>query len=248
MVTNVWVRDILFEMGMSRPKGSELWKDPFVAFYQTSSKDIGSVKAKEGRSLWREYGTLFLADAYLRPSVLSQLAGMIDDRLFPSTQRFRFRCLGIRTSNDAKIYEWFDESLDVPAALLRDPAGADLVHEALKRAEDASKCLSSIFKNDFRPQGSKRTWFSTLRERMLADYWARLARPFHELVGSIAPLSDYAALAHGWAARVLGAAEEVALETLDQVGDQAELLRRCVLAEDWLRYELNKRRKEWTND
>ena len=246
--THIWVRDILFDMGMSRPKGSELWKDPFVAFCQTSSKEIASVKAKAGRSLWREYSTLFLAGGDLRPSVLSQLAGLVDDHLLTSTQRFRFRCIGIRTSSDAKIFEWFDETLDVPPSLLRDPVGAELVREALKRSEDTSKCLFSIFNINFRPEGSKRTWFNTLRDRMQADYWARLAQPFHELVGKVSPASDYPALARGWAELTLTTAEQAALKALDQVGDQSELLRRRVLAEHWLRSELNKRRKEWTND
>ena len=82
---------------------------------------------------------------------------------------------------------------------------------------------------------------------MLADYWARLAQPFRELVGTVSTAGDYPALARDWAARVLRTAELTSSGALSQVGDQAELLRRRVLAEDWLRRELNRRRKEWTN-
>jgi CRISPR system Cascade subunit CasA len=249
MVTNTWVSDMLFEMGVSRPKGGELWKDPFAAFsVAASSKETVSVKPKEGRSLWREYSTLFLAESELRPAILSQLSGMVDDRLLPADHLFRFRCIGLRTDGKAKIFEWLDDSLEVPPTLLRDPAGAELVREALGRAEELGRTLGSTFNKHLRPRGGDRTWFNTLRDRMLADYWARLASPFRELVGVVATTSDYPVLARRWGTQILTAAERAGLGALAQVGDQAELLRRRVLAEDWLRRDLNRRRKEWNND
>lgn len=247
--TDIWVSDILFEMGISRPKGSELWKDPFAAFYiAASSKETISIKPREGRSIWREYSVLFLSEKELRPSILSQLSGMVDDHLLPADQLLRFRCIGIRTDGKAKNFEWFDDALEVPPALLREQAGAEVVREMLARAEELGKTLSAIFAKHLRPNGSDRSWFNTLRDRMLADYWARLARPFHQFVGTVSSTSDYPTLARGWAVLVLNTAEQISKTALDQVGDQAELLRRRVQAEDWLRIELNKRRKEWLNE
>ncbi|HNP69640.1 MAG TPA: type I-E CRISPR-associated protein Cse1/CasA [Kouleothrix sp.] len=247
--TDTWVSDILYEMGLSRRKGSELWRDPFAAYYiAASSKEITSIKPREGRSLWREYGALFLSDHSLRPPILSQLSGMVDDSLLPADQLLRFRCIGLRTDGKAKNFEWFDDALEVPPALLRDQAGAELIREMLARSEECGKTLGGLFTKHLRPNGGERTWFNTLRDRMQADYWARLAQPFHELVGKVSPASDYPALARGWAELTLTTAEQAALKALDQVGDQSDLLRRRVLAEHWLRSELNKRRKEWTND
>lgn len=172
---------------------------------------------------------------------------MIDSQVLTRNQLFRFRCIGIRT-DQAKSIEWFDDTLDVPATLLADPAGSDLIREALARAEGVNDLLFKLFGNSFKPGGGKRKWFNTLRERMQADYWSRLARPFHELISTVLPASNYPSLARGWAAQVLATGEQSALAALDQVGEQSDLLRRRVLAEDWLRRELSKRRKEWLND
>lgn len=242
------VRETLFEMGLSRPKNAEIWKDPFAAYRLASTKAIVSVKPQEGRALWREYSTLLLGEAEFRPHILQQLSRLVDDGRVDKSALLRFRCIGLRTDGKAKIFEWFDETLDLPPALLREEAGANFVREALERANTTIDQTRRAFTHAFRPQGSERAWFQTLADRMIASYWAQLALPFRELVASTGGRAAYEVLQSQWSDTILRSANQVAKEALAQVGDSADLLMRRVRAEDRISRTLRKYRKEWINE
>lgn len=243
-VSGVAVSEMLYQMGLSRPKERELWRDPFAAFRLSGKEKLLSVKPQEGHALWREYGTLLLNDATLRPAILAQTSDMIDGEYIDSTSLLHFRCVGLRTDGKAKSFEWFDETLDVPPALLHNAAGAQVVRQALERADALDQSISGIFAAMFRPH-KEREWFKTLRERMRATYWAQLATPFRALVSDTGERFDYDALDRRWGKDVLQVGEKVAYETLQQVGDGADLLMRRVRAEHRIAGVLGKHRKEW---
>ena len=243
---NLAVAEMVFEMGASRPKSAEMWRDPFAAFRTTSAKQIVSVKPQEGRALWREYGTLMLGDGDLRPAILAQTSDMVGSEYLDRSALLRFRCVGLRTDGKAKIFEWFDETLDVPPALLRSAAGAEAVREALERSEWLGGEISRAFVQEFRPH-KEREWFQTLRKRMLASYWAQLAAPFRELIHDTGDSVGYSELRQRWAAQALQNGQRVAREALAQVGDATDLLMRRVRAEDRIAKMLGRKRKEWLN-
>ncbi len=254
MKTSQYVKDVLYEMGLSRPKGAELWKDPFAAFRTTAKGELAGVRPVEGKALWREYSTLFLSEDTkqsngqdLRPSVLLQMHALTTDGVLAREQLLRFRAIGIRTDGKAKIFEWFDEGLDVPAALLRAGAGRAVVQQALQRAEELGRSLSSIFAAAFRPH-KDREWFKTLRERMIASYWTALAIPFRAMIQQSTEEADWDAIERNWAVQLLGTAGNVARNSLQQISGDANLLRRQVQAEQKINRELGKRRKEWIHD
>jgi CRISPR system Cascade subunit CasA len=244
--TMISVSDIHFDMGVSRPKEFEIWRDPFVALRVASTKQIITMKPQADRALWREYSALLLGAADLRPTILNQMSAMIDDAYLDRDALIHFRCIGMRT-DQAKNLEWFDETLDVPPALLRDPAGAQHVREALERAEKLASELSGAFAAAFRPH-KEREWFKTLRERMLAGYWSQLAAPFRTLVGDTTEPAGYDDLRRSWAETLLNTGRVVARDTLRQVGDGADLLIRRVRAEDRIAKRLGMYRKEWLRD
>jgi CRISPR system Cascade subunit CasA len=119
--TSITVAMMLFEMGLSRPKTAAPWFDPFAAYTlprDGSSKPPVPVRPREGRALWREYGTLFLSSAHDEkrarpPAVLAQMQSLTGFRVFT------LRCVGMRTDMKAKVFEWTDESLQVPSGLQR---------------------------------------------------------------------------------------------------------------------------------
>lgn len=244
-LSDVAIAEMMYEMGLSRPKGGELWHDPFVAFRTASTKQIVSVKPQAGQALWREYGTLLLGDAQLRPAILAQTSALVDGEYIDRTALLHFRCVGLRTDGKAKMFEWFDETLDVPPALLLEVAGAEVVREALGRADELIKEVRKTLAAQFRPQGSDRAWFRTLTDRMAADYWAQLAAPFRTLVRDTGGSTDYADLRRRWATEVLQNGRGVACVTLAQVGDAADLLMRRVRAEDRIAKLMGQKRKEW---
>lgn len=234
---------MLLEMGKFR-QSSTLWHDPFVAFRTTANKDITSVKPQPGRAIWREYGTLLLSqDKDLQPAILAQTRSMIDSEYLDREVVLHFRCIGIRT-DQAKSIEWFDETLDVPPALLHDAAGAQVVRQALERADTLDRAVSSTFASAFLPH-KDREWFQTLRKRMRSRYWAQLARPFRALILDTGDTPNYDALDRQWASQVLDTGQAVARMTLEQVGDDADLLMRRVRAEQRIGSILGKCRKEW---
>lgn len=245
--TPVRVTSMLFEMGQSRPKDAPLWKDPFVAYRKPTAKDTDPPKPlrpNQGKALWREYGTLFLGDAELQPALVRQLTGLVEERIVQPNQRLRFRCIGMKTDGKAKIFEWLDDALDVPPTLLRDERGAAAVREALSRADEGIHSVRFVFSLHMKPNAS-RDRFVTVRSRMEDEYWTALALPFRNLISTAAAPETVDQARDAWARRILGEAQRVFDEALEQIGDRADMLRRRVEAHSHCRRVLAKHRKDW---
>ena len=247
-VSDVAVATMVYDMGLSRPKRSALWRDPFIAFAISGKEHkLASIKPRAGRALWREYGTLLLSQGTdVQPLIVAQTRVMIDNGYLPPDAFMHFRCIGLRT-DQAKSIEWFDETLDVPPTLLRDPAGAQVVRQALERAEVLQRDISRDFTKVFQPHHD-REWFTTLRRRMEGQYWMELAAPFRALVQATSVPLDYDALDRTWATQVLQVGRAVAHSTLAHVGDGVDLLVRRVQAEHQIGSRLRTYRKEWVRD
>ena len=116
------VRQMVFEMGESRPKDAEFWFDRFAAYKIDKEKPI-PIRPVEGKVAWREFASLFLhtkddgKSNTRRPSILEQIASLdlvSDQPVYP------FRCIGLRTDMKAKVFEWMDAGFDVPPTMLGD--------------------------------------------------------------------------------------------------------------------------------
>jgi len=242
--SDVRVREMLFEMGLSRPRGSPAWLDPFVAYAIRGDRPPSPVRPQRGKALWREYGTLFLADsgatdAVKLPEVVQQLAGLRarDGGGSPIT---RIRCVGMRT-RQAKVFEWVDDSLDVPFGLLAEPHSARRVRLGIGHAEAGAQELDRVFRQSF----VQRKRYAPLRTQMMASYWTRLGSQFHSFVLTAGDKAKVDAALDAWDDQVVSAARSVFLEAAESIGERGKDLGKITLAIQTCDRILNKRREEW---
>jgi CRISPR system Cascade subunit CasA len=255
---------MLYEMGCRRSKDAPVWDDPFVAFRSPTGKratESGSllpVRLSPGKALWREYVNLLLEEKneHFRPRIVRQTAQLYDLGVLEEKQLVRFRCIGIyNPSGKATVYEWLDEALEVPPTLLNDILGIELVEQALDRARQAEQTIGFTFDQHFRPrraQGKpldkKVVRFRTIRERMLATFWQRLADDFRRLTRDAADPFGRDDATITWARQVLSVGGQTFNQAAGQIGDRADALRARVLAEDACRRRLRAKRKEWIGE
>jgi CRISPR system Cascade subunit CasA len=260
--TAVSVTALLSEMGHWLTEGSALWEDPFAAYRIPRSRaksdavDLKPVRPEEGKALWREYTSLLLAerDGQFRPRIVRQIANLIDRGVIAEQQIVRFRCIGLRTDGKAKIFEWLDDALEAPSALLTDDDAAPMVEAALQRAEDVRFILESTFNSFFRPErdrggrDAKLARFQSLRARMLTDYWQHLALPFRQFVFDLGEPTTRDAVERAWVDRLIQTGNRRFRTAAESVGQQAEALRAQVEAQAACSARLNAKRKEWLGD
>ncbi|HEX6291266.1 MAG TPA: type I-E CRISPR-associated protein Cse1/CasA [Herpetosiphonaceae bacterium] len=250
-VSPIRVKEMLYEMGWSRPKQAPLWKDPFVAYRKPAKAKADEaptpLRPGQGKALWRDYSSLFLADADLQPGLVRQMTGLIEQGIVAPNQRVRFRCIGMKTDGKAKVFEWLDDALNVPTALLRDERGAAAVREALSRAEEVARTIRFIFTRHMNPErGGKQEHFLGIRARMDDDYWTALALPFRDLINTAATMEAVDRARDTWARIILEHAQRAFDAALEQLGDRADMLRRRVEAHTHCRNVLFKHRRDWS--
>jgi len=245
------VRTTVYEMGRSRPRDAPLWQDPFAAYRQPKDKEPVPLRPQPGKLLWREYGTLFLSKAspagVLAPAVVQQLADLEYRGAISEERLFQFRCIGLRTDMKAKVFEWVDETLDLPMGLLKEPASTQEVRLGIERAEECERELNSIFRKHFGPPGGKRDRFKGLRERMSATYWTGLSAAFREFALSAGTGATLAHARENWIKTVVGSGQQCFEEAVEGVGDRGSDLRKRVEAVQACRIRLASHRKEWLN-
>lgn len=259
------VSEMLFEMGHWRSKSTLSWDDPFIALRQPRGKTKSGkegpkpIRPEAGKSFWREYGTLLLVKpdkSVLRPKVVAQIGRLIEEHGVLGNKDFvRFRCLSIRNpSGKAVIYEWLDESLEAPPALLSDDDAALYVDDALQRADEVRFVLESSFDHHFRPErdrggrDAKLARFKTVRARMTADYWANLAPLFRRFIADLANTDERENVARAWATTLVREGNQHFVRAAEQVGASAEALRSRVEAQAECGRRLYAKRKEWFGD
>lgn len=261
--TAIVISEMLFEMGHWLHKGAAGWEDPFAAFQKPKGqrKDGVSglipIRLEAGKALWRQYSSLLLAerDEQWRPKVLQQISDLIERGKLADVSFLHFRCIGIRTDGKAKIFEWIDEVLDVPPALLRDSIGERLVTTAIGRANAGAAILVSTFDHYFRPERTLADQvdqhvvrFKTLRARMQATYWQRLAPVFRAMVRATVSEADQIATEQAWINALITIGKQAFDNVSDQTGLRAHALRDQVQAQDACRRRLAAKRKEWLGE
>ncbi len=246
--TAVQIATMLWEMGASRQKEAEVWRDPFAAYYVGSDKQLKSLKVTKGKTLWREYSTLFLSDNERLPSLIRQMGHLVTDYDLAKTTLLRFRCIGLKTDGKAKVSEWTDEALEVPPELLNNPAGASVVREALSQASQCERMLTMIFSQHIKERKpstkNKHELLKAIRSRMQAAFWAALSSPFRLLVREVVSLANLVELQSQWETIVIKTGEYVLNEALSQRGDSGALLQSRTEALNHYRGIMGKYRKE----
>lgn len=258
--TSVYAADMLFEKGHWLSEDASAWEDPFVAFRAPQGRNKGKdealkpVRPEEGKAVWREYANLLLEEdaAGVRPRVVQQVARLIDRGALADRQSVRFRCIGIRTDGKAKIFEWLDEALEAPPSLLTDLDAAGYISAALQQANEGAFILQSAFNRHFRPErsqggatGQDVVRFTSVRERMIADYWRQLGLRFRQFINELRDPQQRDRAAQNWARTIVDIARRCFDAALEQIGSRADALRVRVEAKNECDRRLYGKRKEW---
>lgn len=248
--SDILVRRMVFDMGHSRPKDAELWRDPFAA-YRARDKGPVPVRPQEGKSLWREYGNLFhvgiggstdaASGKIIAPQIVEQLANL-PASVRPREDAWRFRCIGLRTDMKAKVFEWVDETLDVPPGILADSDGQQEVQGAIERVETWARTLGAIYREVF---GEGRDQHDADRRRMMTEYWLRLASPFHVFVSRASNPANRRDALTEWIDGFFDVGYQVLTATTDQAGTRGEAMEKQALALTKYRMARARMRKEW---
>lgn len=248
----ILVTTMLFEMGLSRPKGAAAWLDPFAAYIQplkASAEPVRPMPVRpiKGKALWRDYATLFLTvpeegkTRVIRPAVVAQMDDLAMHGAIPSTDRLLFRCIGMRTDMKAKIFEWTDDALEVPIGLLQSASGGRMARRAITHAEECSRQMAYAFQQLLGKRGRHKTLVTGMQNR----YWIALASPFQEFALVAANGEKAETAVTTWDRQVLSTGRTVFGETVDLIGDQGADLRLRVQAKELCGRQLEKLRKEW---
>jgi CRISPR system Cascade subunit CasA len=247
---NNWrVRTMVHRMGESRPKDAPAWFDPFAAYRLRDKKPPVPLRPLAGKALWREYASLFLPDTEkdkkertLPPSALYQRGALASRDIGPDYDLFPVHCVGLRTDMKAKIFEWVEADFSVPTTLLHDPLGADIIRRGIDFATGCARALAGVFHSAFSREGTDH--HTTVRSRMLADYWTALATPFRTFVlGAAEPDIREEAYAT-WVNAAVDEGKRVFATSAESIGDSAIALRHRVEGINQCNRSLHIRRKK----
>lgn len=258
------VRTMVYNMGESRQGGAQLWQDPFAA-YRPRKHGKGEplpLRPRAGRALWRDYAALFLnpgranGQGTIRPSVLAQIDLVAERAGWDAARSVGVRCIGMRTDMKAKVFEWVDEGLQVPLALLHSPQAAVEIEDGLAFGERLQGDLRYAWSQYLEERTGRH---GTQRQRMLERYWASLAPDFERYALACAAAAGpsaaddevdaalYAAR-RAWALAVCRAGQHAFEEAAAQLGDDAATLRERVQGQAFCRALTTKHRKEFAPD
>lgn len=228
------VREMIFDMGESRPKDAAAWFDPFVAYKQSDTKPPIPIRPVEGKATWREYGSLFLkikqaeeqnskgkkADNTIRPSFLDQIAALREGE----TDLLSLRCIGMRTDMKAKVFEWIDTGFEVPENLLQDEDAGYWITKGLGFSRTCAATIASVFRTSFSGTSKKTDKYAQLKNEMMDAYWRNLAIPFREWVVIVSSASDRKYGFETWMDKVIRVAKSSFSSAAEATGDEGDKL------------------------
>jgi hypothetical protein len=147
----------------------------------------------------------------------------------------------MRTDMKAKVFEWVDDSLDVPTGLLADELGQGDVRRAIEYAETWNRRLNAIHSTVY---GSDQ--LETPRQRMRATYWILLAEPFRRFVWASTEPDERQEALRAWREQLFEVGKQVLNEAVDAAGERGEALGQR--AEALTRYRIARasQAKEWS--
>ncbi len=240
---------MVHQMGESRPKDAPFWQDPFAA-YRVRGDAPTPIRPQKGKALWREFATLFLPmtkeegkKGYtLPPSVLYQRGELAANDTGPDYGLFPVRCVGLRTDMKAKVFEWLDAGFDVPASLLHDVIGSDVVRQGIELSAACARSIARTFRQTFGRAGAEQ--HASVKNRMVDAYWAALADPFRTFANAAATRETRETARVAWVERAVTEGKAAFRTAAESVGDSAIALRQRVEGQDLCNKFLNTIRKK----
>lgn len=182
----VLVRKAVFTFGFKSTGG---WKDPHAAYLYRET-GVAPLRPQEGREPWRDTGPLLLLHRedfesqrgkvrYQRPHVMRQRwslgqEGPLDCRLTLAVEVY-----GVLTARNAKILEWRQETLSLPAEVFYNPRAPVQLQDAIEVAQRVEGHLSAATKMLYPRAGkSNSKALGRLLARIHQTYWDVLRGEF----------------------------------------------------------------------
>jgi CRISPR system Cascade subunit CasA len=229
------VRTMVYEMGESRPKTADWWRDPFAAYRKPKNEkeEPLPIRPVEGRALWREFAGLFLPDEKdegglqaFRPTVISQLEEVWrEDRTVLPYKKIPFRAIGLRTDMKMKIFEWEENGYAIPPRLLTDTYAAKDVEKAIDFAISCDGIIKSTFRQYFGGSGQSDR-YTVVKQQMSQEYWQRLGQKFLDHIAGYNPNANTFILFHQWLDTVIFEARQIFWETAESLPNDGPTLRK----------------------
>jgi CRISPR system Cascade subunit CasA len=114
------------------------FRDPMVAYRQSSKGNVVPLRLSEEKSFWRDFSAMLPAQGGAFPAALQHAGGVQDE----TERTYRLRVLG-QVSDQAKVLDVRREVYPLPSALLKEEGALEL-QIALRQAEDLGKGLVSV--------------------------------------------------------------------------------------------------------
>ncbi len=256
-ITSTVVREMVYQMGESRPKDAAFWFDPFAA-YKLPKPDAKAtdrpipVRPVAGKPAWRNYSSFFLPtekdakERFQRPSIIDQLEDdeLIDALPYSDKLPIPFQAIGLRTDMKAKIFEWEQTGFLLIPHELQNAETALFVRRSLNFAIAGATIIRTTFRKHFGGKTDKSERHKALKDTMVANYWQQLGPSFSQFALDIATTDDQNSRYTTWLHTVETHANASFKQFSEMVGNDAVSLRQRVQGQAHCAASIRKLRKE----
>jgi len=194
----ILVRSMKFAAGASCDFTNGGWRDPQVP-YKIDDNGLKVIRPQEGKEIWRDTGPLALlnsktyksADAikqFTRPAIIEQWAQTIHD--YDQEKTLVLALYGMRTDLKMKVFEWFRETLVLPAPLVFNEVYAALVQSEMERADSIAYALKRAIQKTYKRDGKGNPKaFDALVAYAQRQFWHDIHLAWETLLSDAAPLT-----------------------------------------------------------
>lgn len=242
----VLVRGMKFAPGASCDFTEGGWRDPSVP-YRVDDKGPKVMRPQEGKEVWRDAAPLALLDSrsythggskinYERPQIVEQWAQMVRER-YIGEGPLRLALYGMRTDLKMKVFEWYGETLSLPAALVLNGAFAERVQMEMERAGSIEYALKKAIQKTYKREGKGNAKaFDDLIAYAQRRFWSGIHSAWDGLLRDIAPLTtaqaaEWASARARWWGAIRKQGEAALTAAIGDLDTDAGALRRQVEAE-----------------
>ena len=196
--TSVLVRCMKFAAGASCDFTLGGWSDPQVP-YKIDNNGPKVMRPQEGRQVWRDTGPLALLSKktyksgdvtvqFARPQVIEQWTQMM--QIYDQEKTLKLALYGMRTDLKMKVFEWYRETLILPAELVMNGTFAARIQAEMERAGSIAYALKRAVQKTYMREGKGNAKaFDELIAYAHRQFWNDVHPAWETLLRESAPLT-----------------------------------------------------------
>ena len=198
MVTPIFVQSMKFAAGASCNFTLGGWRDPQVP-YKIDDKGPKVMRPQEGKQVWRDTGPLALLNCktyksgdttvqFARPEIIEQWTQMI--RNYEQENTLTLALYGMRTDLKMKVFEWYRETLSLPAELVMNGTFAGRIQDEMERAGSIAYALKRAIQKTYMREGKGNAKaFDELIAYAQRQFWNDVHPAWETLLREAAPMT-----------------------------------------------------------